>query len=329
MRLHTPVPDIPVNVRRMRRRKQEHRPHENAEAQQIEEIPAALLCGQPVPVSQKQPREDGVWEALRKSTVYSRIVSDAKIENRGRDRRGKQHRRRDHEAWQRPRNPHAAASSSSGAAPAPCRARRSLKSESRTMDCKSANECRAGAGSRPCAKGRPSSSSPISTRTLFAIVDIVPFGQDMDRKADFLRAGERLRKDGIGAPADGLKKAAMHRFARQEIISAVGRRSEHGAVSGLLQHTDRLHERRNRQSRAVRIQDTSCAVTGCELEPQRLHKTRAKIGAPNLMQSNGRWHMRAKESLAARRPVCNRARNTRLGGGLDQIARRYLSKRRC
>ena len=76
MRLHAPVPNIAIDVGGIRRREEEHGPHQDAEAEQIEEVPAALLSRQAMPASQKQPREGRIYRALGQGAIHGGVIPD-------------------------------------------------------------------------------------------------------------------------------------------------------------------------------------------------------------------------------------------------------------
>ena len=73
----------------------------------------------------------------------------------------------------------------------------------------------------------------------FDVVNVVPDRQHVDVESDFARALQRLRGDALGAPGDVIEQAAVRGFQAEQIIAAVARRTEHGALARPRQHRPR------------------------------------------------------------------------------------------
>ena len=98
------------------------------------------------------------------------------------------------------------------------------------------------------------------------VVDIVPCRQQMDGKPDLGGTHERLLRNLIGAPRHVLEQAAVTRLEAEQIIAAIGRGPEHGAIPGMRQHLRGLHQQRRRQGGTVGVQnDGACMPERQEL----------------------------------------------------------------
>ena len=72
-------------------------------------------------------------------------------------------------------------------------------------------------------------------------------GKSMNLETDLARALARLFGDALGAPGDIVEHAAVRGLEAEQIIAAVVRRAEHGAVARLRQHLGGLDQQRGRQ----------------------------------------------------------------------------------
>ena len=124
----------------------------------------------------------------------------------------------------------------------------------------------------------------------------------MHLKADFPRALDRLAGDTFRAPVHILEQAAMRTLDSEQIITAVGRRSDNGPIARPRQHGGGLDQQRGRQSRAVRVQDNSGVVAGGKEPVDGREQAIAEIRMPRLDQPDLARQGFAKEARRSRRP---------------------------
>src|SRR5271166_4981638 len=74
IRLNAAIPDVAIDVGRVRRRKQKERPHEDSEPEQVKKVTPVLPFGEPAFIAPEQPGEDRVKPALREREIDDRVV---------------------------------------------------------------------------------------------------------------------------------------------------------------------------------------------------------------------------------------------------------------
>ena len=120
--------------------------------------------------------------------------------------------------------------------------------------------------------------------------------------------------DAVGAPVDVVEQAPVRLLDAEQVVAAIGRRTEHGAVARPRQHLRGLDQQRGRQGRAVGIEHHGGRVAGGEQPADRLEQTIAEIGQPGFDQADLARQIVDKELLRARRAIGHVAVDRRRGG---------------
>ena len=125
----------------------------------------------------------------------------------------------------------------------------------------------------------------------------------MDLKPDLARPFARLLGDVFGAPGDILEHVAMRGLEPEQIIAAVARRTEHGAVARPRQRCGGLDQERRRQSRTVGIEHDGGRMSAGEDLLDRVQQAIAEIRQPGVDQADRARQGAAEEVLGAGRTV--------------------------
>ena len=115
-------------------------------------------------------------------------------------------------------------------------------------------------------------------------------------------------RDALGAPVDVVEQPPVRLLDAEQVIAAVGRGTEHGAVARPRQHLGGLDQQRRRQGRAVGIEHDGGRMAGGEQAADRLEQTIAEIRAATIRSGRSRaadCRQRTVASPAAHRP-CSR-----------------------
>ena len=196
---------------------------------------------------------------------------------------------------------------------------RRLKSRCRRRSLSNAAVCLAWwscCPSRRCRSDFGSAQLVLQSAQALGIVDIVPHRQPVNLKPDLAGALERLLGDALRAPCDIFEQTPMCGLDAEQIIAAVARRAEHGAVARPRQRL------RGFASSAVGSVGLSELSTTAERWPRAkisldgVQQAIAEIRQPGLDQADRRRQSAAEKILAARRTEGGIAGNAGIGRGV-------------
>src|ERR1700684_196249 len=108
----------------------------------------------------------------------------------------------------------------------------------------------------------------------------------MNVELDLARPLKRLFGNVLGAPGDVLEKAAVRGLDPEKIIAAVGRGTEHGALTWLRQRIRSLHKECRWQGRAVGVEHDRRTVAAREHFLDRAQQTIAEIRQTGVDQAD-------------------------------------------